>query len=223
MGIAKYKVNYDFFKNKNEYYWYVIGLIASDGYVCDDKIEIALNKKDAYMIEKIRDMICPTKPVYIKEKTNSVKFTIHNKIIAKEIKQLFSMTSNKKHSEIKFPKVPKKYMKDFIRGYVDGDGSISKTKGYQTVNGIKKIYIGVRLRILGNEDFLKSLIENIRKEIPNKTYSISKRKGENVFEVTYNFSVATAILHWLYDNNKICLKRKESKFNELISIDKDIV
>ena len=223
MGIAKYKINFDFFKNKNEYYWYVLGLIASDGYISDDKVEIALNNKDAYMIEKIRDMICPTKPVYIKEKTNSVKFIIHNKIIASEMKILLCMHSNKKHSEMIFPNVPKKYMKDFIRGYVDGDGTIGKTKGYQTVNGIRKVYIGIRLRILGNEKFLKSLIENIRKEIPNKTYSISKRKGENVFEVTYNFSIAIAILHWLYDNNKICLKRKESKFYELINIDKDIV
>ena len=45
MGIAKYKINFDFFKNKNEYYWYVLGLIASDGYISDDKVEIALNNK----------------------------------------------------------------------------------------------------------------------------------------------------------------------------------
>ena len=223
MGIAKYNINFDFFRNKNEYYWYFIGLIASDGYISDERVEIALNKKDAYMVEKIRDLICPTKPIYKKEKTNSVKFIIHNKIIAKELKLLLSMNSNNKHSELKFPNVPKKYMKDFIRGYIDGDGSISKTKGYKTVSGIKKVYNGVRLRILGNEDFLKTLIEHIRIEIPNKTYSILKRQNENVYEVTYNFSVAIAILHWLYDNNKICLARKEAKFKEFINIDKDIV
>ena len=219
MGIAiyKYKINFDFFNNKKEKYWYFIGFIASDGYISDDKIEIALNMKDEYMIKNFRDLICPDKPVYYKPKTNSVRFTIHNKKIAKELKKIFSLTSNKKHDEMKFPKVPKRYLKDFLRGYIDGDGSICKAKGYQVVNGNKKTYIGIRLRILGNYDFLKRMTELIRNEIPNKTFSISKRKNENVYEVTYNFSIAEAILHWIYDDNLICLKRKEEKFIYLLN------
>lgn len=219
MGIAKYKykINFDFFKNKNNEYWYFLGFIASDGYISDEKIEICLSNKDAYMVEKFRDMICPNKPIYIKQKTNATKFTIHSKEIAEEFKKIFSLTSNKKHAEMKFPKVPNKYLKDFIRGYVDGDGTIGKTKGQQIVNGEKRIYLGIRLRILGNYDFLKKMIELIRKEIPNKTYSISKRKNENVYEVTYNFSVAEKILHWLYDNSNIYLKRKKEKFILLIN------
>ena len=83
MGIAiyKYKINFDFFNNKKEKYWYFIGFIASDGYISDDKIEIALNMKDEYMIKNFRDLICPDKPVYYKPKTNSVRFTIHSKEI----------------------------------------------------------------------------------------------------------------------------------------------
>ena len=61
------------------------------------------------------------------------------------------------------------------------------------------------------------MIELIRKEIPNKTYSIIKRKNENVYEVTYNFSVAEKILHWLYDDSNIYLKRKKDKFISLIN------
>lgn len=219
MGIARYKyeINFDFFENKNSEYWYFLGFIASDGYISDDRIEICLNKKDAYMVENFRDMICPQKPVYIKPKTNSVKFTIHSKEIAKTFKEFFSLTTNNKHAEIKFPNIPNKYLKDFIRGYIDGDGSISKAKGKQIVNGEKRIYLGVRLRILGNYDFLKEMIELIRKEIPNKTYSIIKRKNENVYEVTYNFSVAEKILHWLYDDSNIYLKRKKDKFISLIN------
>ena len=58
MGIAiyKYKINFDFFNNKKEKYWYFIGFIASDGYISDNKIEIALNMKDEYMIKNFRDL-----------------------------------------------------------------------------------------------------------------------------------------------------------------------
>lgn len=217
MGIAKYKINYNFFNEKEEEYWYFVGLIASDGYITDERIELGLNNKDKYILENLRDMICPGKPIYDKIQTNSSKFTIDNKKIAKDFKEIFKMKTNKKHSEMIFPNVPSIYMKDFIRGYVDGDGSIGRAKAYQTVNGNKVIYNGIRLRILGNEIFLSQMLECIRKEIPNNTKSISKRKGENVYEITFNFKTAENILHWLYDNNKLCLKRKEEKFKEIMN------
>ena len=85
------------------------------------------------------------------------------------------------------------------------------------VNENKKSYIESGFGRLGNDDFLKRMTELIRNEIPNKTFSISKRKNENVYEVTYNFSIAEAILHWIYDDNLICLKRKEEKFIYLLN------
>ena len=40
MGTPKYKINKKFFTNKNEEYWYFLGLISSDGYISDEKVEL---------------------------------------------------------------------------------------------------------------------------------------------------------------------------------------
>lgn len=86
------------------------------------------------------------------------------------------MNSNNKCIELRFPNIPKQYLKDFIRGYVDGDGTIGTTKGYQG----DKTYIGPCLRILGNKEFLKQMLEEIRPIIPNKTYAIQKKSSEKI-------------------------------------------
>ena len=48
MGTPKYKINKKFFTNKNEEYWYFLGLISSDGYISDEKVELCLNEKDGF-------------------------------------------------------------------------------------------------------------------------------------------------------------------------------
>ena len=115
---------------------------------------------------------------------------------------------------MKFPEVPKKYLKDFIRGYVDGDGCIDITKGYRG----NKVYIGPRLRILSNYDFLSSLNEKTKEFISHNTNAISKKGKDNVYCVTYNFSTARNILKWLYKDCKICLIRKYNRAKEVTKI-----
>lgn len=214
MGITKYPINFEFFKNDSEEYWYFLGLISSDGYISDNNIEICLNKKDKFILERLKNLICPTKPLYEKKSTHSIKFTICSTILCKELKEILSMTTNKKYIEIKFPKVPEKYLKDYIRGLIDGDGCIDTTKAYQKDN----IYIGPRLRILGNRTFLLEMLEEIRKQVDNKTKSVNKKGKENVWYVTFNFKTANDILNWCYKDCNICLDKKYKKFEEVCNI-----
>ena len=157
IGTPKYPINFEFFKTNTEEYWYFLGLVSSDGYISDNNIEICLNKKDEHILIKLRDIICPGKPLYYKKSTHAVKFTICSKQLCKELKEKLSMTTNNKHSEIRFPKVPNKYLKDYIRGLIDGDGCIDTTKSYYKDN----VYIGPRLRILSNRKFLIDMLEEM--------------------------------------------------------------
>ena len=222
----KYNVNDSYFeKIDTEHKAYWLGFIYADGFIntTEDVIGISLSKKDINHLEKFKDDVEFTGPIHNYKgkgfiETDYVRIVIRSK----QMKQnLISLGVYENKTDIlKFPtlsQVSKELIYHFIRGYIDGDGSISKAKGKQIVNGEKRIYLGIRLRILGNYDFLKEMIELIRKEIPNKTYSIIKRKNENVYEVTYNFSVAEKILHWLYDDSNIYLKRKKDKFISLIN------
>lgn len=216
MGVPIYKINYDFFNKDSEEYWYYAGFIASDGYISDEKVELCLNKKDEEILKRFQRLISPDKPIYDKPSTHSKKFTVHSKEIAKHFKELFKMTTNNKHKEMQFPDVPDKYLRHFIRGLMDGDGCIDFTKGYKQFKNYKKVYVGTRLRILGNYKFLQDMITKIAKQVPNNTRKVSKKGRENVWYITYNFRIADRILNWLYQDATIYLKRKYKKYKEVI-------
>ena len=207
MGTHKYNYNWSFFEEDSEELYYFLGFVAADGYVSNNEIEIRLNEKDVYLLEKFRDLIVPDKPLYYKSRTNSYTLKISCKKYIKKFKNFYGMTTNKKHEEMTFPNIPEQYIKDFIRGYIDGDGCIDTTKAYQGEN----IYVGQRLRILGNYEFLNSLNAETKKVINHNTNTISQKGTENVYVITYNFKTANNILHWLYDDCTICLPRKQAK------------
>lgn len=211
IGLIKYPINKEFFESKKEEYWYFLGLVSSDGYISDDVVEIRLNKKDGQILTKLRDLICPGKPIYDKKATHSKQLSIHSKDVCAHLKLQLGMKSNKKHIEIVYPSVPDKMLKHYIRGLIDGDGCIDTTKAYRE----NKAYIGPRLRILGNRQFLVDMLDDIRKHIPNKTKSVNKKGSEGVWYVTYNFSIAKNILEWCYIENNICIFRKYNKFKEV--------
>ena len=196
--------------------WYFYGLLASDGYINDNVIELCLNNKDEKILSDLRDIICPGKPLYNKKSTHSTKLSLCSKnILCSRIKQLFHMTTNTKHAEIKFPNIPDQYIKDFIRGVIDGDGCIDTTIAHSK-NGNRNIT--PRLRILGNYQFLEELNKQTKRFIEHDTNKISKKGSENVWTVDYNGSTARCILVWCYQNSKIRLDRKYKKFEEVCNI-----
>lgn len=210
----KYSFNEEFlYKNSHEL-WYFLGLIAADGYINNERMELALNEKDLHILEFFQNIIQPDKPIYYRKSVNAYKIAIDDYKFAKHLKKIFSMESNKKHEELIFPDVPKEYIKDFILGYIDGDGCITTCSGQKNFPklGYKKIYRGVGLKILGNQNFLLEMIEKLREIYPNKTKKIARKSNENVYEVQYNFKVAEGILNELYKDSKIHLKRKYERF-----------
>ena len=219
MGTSIYHYNWNFFTDSERMY-YFLGFVAADGYITDNEIEIGVNVQDAYLLEQFRDWIVPGKPIYIKEKTNSVLLKLNCKSRMWSFKSFFGMSTNKKEQEMIFPKnIPEEFVKDFVRGVIDGNGCIDTTKGYKK----DKIYIGSRLRILGNQNFLAGLNEATKHFINHNTNAINKKSKANVYCITYNFNTARNILSWVYDNNKICLIRKYQRYLEVTGQDEDIV
>ena len=103
------------------------------------------------------------------------------------------------------------YEKQFILGYLDGDGCISYRVGKRKSGKVVK-YLDVSLA--GTEDFL-SHISQILSEIlgigPRRI-----RKYGNIFIMNYYSQDSKKICSWLYDNpNTLFLKRKYKKYLEL--------
>lgn len=144
LGIGKTTVNkwaealgYKFKKHtSNENYFhkwsmemaYIFGFICADGNVAWDSdrgynsLTITASAKDKDHLEKIRRIFKSTKPLLYAKSTNSYRLIVNSKTMCCKLMSLGVVP--RKSLILKFPKVPPQYIKDFIRGYVDGDGSL---------------------------------------------------------------------------------------------------
>ncbi len=148
-------------------------------------------------MEKIRKAI---KSNYsIKIRGNYLSFSVHSKKMCADL--IAIGCGPKKAKKIRLPKIPKKYVCHFIRGYFDWDGSIHFNKP----NTIK-------IRIVGNEKFIKDLrkkIIKILKIIPSKVKMMPSR----TWQVEFYENNARTFCKWMYKNCKrFCLDRKYLRF-----------
>jgi hypothetical protein len=101
---------------------YILGLWFTDGYIASNKnlFSITLHRHDKYLLQRILDEMKSKHPLH--RTGNSYRFCITSKKLVKSIKRLGGVP--RKSLICGFPKVPNKYLPDFIRGCWDGDGSI---------------------------------------------------------------------------------------------------
>lgn len=99
--------------------------------------------------------------------------------------------------------VPKKFIYDFIRGYFDGDGSIS-------INFEKQSY---HVCFVGTESFIKGLSNYFSKGSVVK----DKRKSNSWYFSMGGKDNVINFYHLLYDNAHRYMNRKYYKFQTLLS------
>ena len=103
-------------------------------------------------------------------------------------------------------KLSKEYWKDFIRGYFDGDGSIS-TAGPNAI----------RFQICSaTEDVLKKIIDFFEEnDIPRVNIQVTYRNKNPLYYFQYSSTSTRKIYNILYYDNCLCLPRKKKKFEEV--------
>ena len=99
-------------------------------------------------------------------------------------------------------------MFDFIRGYVDGDGSVMIGKNH------REEYVKPRLSILGTKEFLETLIERTGW----RKCKITHPSGAYCIE--WNGKYVMDYLDNLYENATIYLDRKYEKYQKLCELNK---
>ncbi len=135
---------------------YLAGLIAADGHISKDNgIEIYIkDKKFVKLINKKIKKISK-KPIKIYNGKGCKKLIFFDNSIIKQLITKYNLTKGKKCNKLIFPNKINKIEKiNFIRGFVDGDGSIyiDKRKRYN------KIYFYPRIEIASqSKNFLKSI------------------------------------------------------------------
>lgn len=230
----KYKVNHNYFnKIDTEYKSYILGLIYADGCVSKPSgnrqlnLRIGLQEEDKYILEKFsKDAagghfnIVKT-PSSIK-KNYKPQFCIN--IVSNKLNtDLINLGCNINKSKLgmTFPKLKKHLVPHFIRGFLDGDGSILLKKlqykyirktDYKIPNPHKQRY---KLRIAfssTDKDFLLNVAKHLKISKPYITEKV--RKQANYILWIENKNEVLNSIDYLYSDATYFLKRKYNKVVE---------
>lgn len=201
----KYRTNLDFFKSLTSEACYWLGFISADGCIVYNKdkyiyqLIIHIHKKDIEHIKKLQNKLSDSP---IREgKDGFISYAVCSK---KLVEQLIKLgISPRKSLTNEFPtNIPEMYIRDFIRGYIDGDGWL----GYDKTRKVEQL----RIEILGTENFLISLKDIVENNIGYFTNGkVHKIKKANVYDLNIGSKDGVEKLYnWLYYDNCVNLERK---------------
>jgi DNA-binding transcriptional regulator WhiA len=211
-GNHKFDFNRRIFENiDNEKKAYWLGFIYADGSVYKSKdnishhLTIKLSSKDSNHLHKFKkDFNLPQEIKLRKENGFSGGFeSARIRLVSKDLVNdliCHGCVPNKTFV-LQFPKIDKTLFNHFIRGYFDGDGSISITNKQKQIT------------ILGNYDFLFKLQEILIENCGINKTKLSKR--EKIYYLHYggNLSIKK-IGEFLYDDSTTYMGRKYELFQE---------
>lgn len=216
MNRGMYPVNVHYFKQWSKDMAYILGLIAADGNVILNPkvLTIVLHRQDRYMLDLIKEKMELERPISSR-KSNCDALTVRCGTIVDDLINLGIIP--KKSLTLEWIDVPTQYLKDFIRGYMDGDGSVS----YYIRKDRNELILEVSM--LGTEKFLHGMSVAINREIGLKVMKTSKPKGfingkefRNISKIKYSGSTACKLLDWLYEDSELFLRRKKDKYIEFL-------
>ena len=208
----QFNVDDNYFSTENSNMAYLLGFLASDGTVDkkNNRIKIGLSSIDKGFLVKIKEELRYEGDIldYITSNGFSVsELTFTSQQIKNDLAR-YNIVPNKTFT-FKFPKnLSKKYWIDFIRGYFDGDGSVS-TAGENAI----------RWQICSaTKDVLEAIINFFYEEYQIKKVPIleQQRKNNPLYYFQYSTNATKRIFSILYRENSLKLPRKYLKFKELV-------
>lgn len=206
---------------------YVIGLLATDGCLSNDGRHITMRSSDIQQLETFRKCLNISNKIgqtfndgWAKKPAYRIQFG--NVQFYKWLLEIGLFPA--KTYTIGEIKVPDKYFFDFLRGHLDGDGSIvTYTDNWNTFKNPKYIYKRIYIRFISaSEKHIAWLAENI--------FRLSKIKGHlhqnkptrdfqttSIWEIKFTKNDSLKLYPYLYPSNDIaCLLRKRRKIEDFI-------
>ena len=212
----KYKLNENYFENIDSHekaYW--LGFIAADGCVYETGsgskvLSFNLNYRDKNHLDKFLKAINSTAVIKIIDgagfgaSTKIASLQINSNKMVKDLNNLGIV--QRKSLILSKPNIEEKYYYDWIRGYFDGDGSIT----VELSNGNSQI------NFLGTKEVLDFIQEVLRPEKINKLHQNNLNK--NTFSLTYGGkSLILQLLDKFYKDPIVYLDRKYEKVLKVYS------
>ena len=184
---------------------YIVGLLFSDGCISEtnNAISISLKEEDKDILLKINKEIGSNRPLMFlnyndknKNWSNQYKLVINSKHMVESLRKLGVFQN--KSLKIEFPSwVSDEYYFHFLRGYIDGDGSIFKTEKRMSFIATESFCNSVSKYLYDNLSVHCSIsVCHNKTDVPTRDLRISGAKQ------------VKTVLDKIYENASIYLDRK---------------
>jgi hypothetical protein len=203
---------------------YAIGLIATDGSISKDGRHIDFTSKDYQLLSAFKKCLSLTNKISAKSNYQSNRRYFHIQFCNAPFYRWLNkigIKTNKTRSIARL-KIPALYMRDFLRGHLDGDGSIFTYKDtYASYRN--KQYTFIRLYTAFNstsEKHLTWIRETIKRQLGIQgglTSFCGKTRKLPLWTLRFAKNDSIKLLRWLYYNDSLpCLVRKRKIAEQFI-------
>lgn len=207
--LRKYPINDNYNLISHNGAW-ILGMYAADGYLPITKgakyrITLSLAEKDEEILHRIAAELEYEGPIYhYKQKLKGedypfVSLSFSSKILREKFES-YGIVNAKTFKLEHLPSIPDEYMLDFIRGFIDGDGSIMGSK-------TTKVCLSITC---ASENFLKEIASFFK-----RNFNISEptiHQDHNNKSIRYYKQDTLTIGALLYHNDYLALERKKKHF-----------
>jgi hypothetical protein len=218
MNSSRNRTNHGLLSHWTEASAYFLGLWLADG--C-----ITLHKSHGRLYKQVQFLSTDKElAVVVSDLLNGSIYAIQPRGISKKLKHqitvysdeifdnLYSFvhTTRKSQSSVALPPVPPKLFNHFVRGFFDGDGSVS-IKHYKTRHG--KLVDALQTSFTAGKDtgnFLERLRDEIRRHVPVGNKKIC---GGRTRKLIFNQYDSMLLCEWMYCNATLFLSRKKTIWN----------
>ena len=153
LKLMQYEINEKFFSEWSPEMAWALGLFLTDGNINGNNVKLAL--VDIDLLEKIKKLLNLSKPIITsKQSYDKSKLIYYLAFSSKRMREDLNKLGfiEKKSLKLVFPEVPEEYIRHFIRGCWDGDGSI-----FLDQNKLVASYVS------GSKKFIERLVHELFK------------------------------------------------------------
>ena len=191
---------------------YILGIISTDGCLVErdngcNCLDITNNERE--LLDKIKKLMDSEHKICSKKR--GFRFHVRNNTIYSDLLKL-GLTPRKSKS-LQFPKIPTRYISDFIRGCFDGDGGVTvwQEKRWNNTWQIRTTFAS------GSKNFLiklhNTLIRYGKLEKGKIWYS------GRAYELHFGIEDSLKFYKFIYSgNNNLYLRRKKEAFEKFVTL-----
>lgn len=190
---------------------YCLGQLYADGFVGDEKTNnIVFSSKDKEILVKIAKEleftgeIRKTRRGGYKNSKEGYSLNFSSVHMAETLREI-GLYPNKSLSIDKIPQIPHLLLRHYLRGYFDGDGSITPVESVNRVKGKEYRYPKLEMTIIATEGMIHEIIKTFN--IKKCSITKSRTEGMKYLRIKSNGDIKM-LYHLFYEDATIYLERK---------------